>query len=383
MRRELSPARPDWRARVEEAGLTYHTAADGTAYWREDACYVLDADEVDAIEAATAELHRLCLAAVDHVVRHDRFAALGFPAAAVPLVRASWAAQPPSLYGRFDLCCQPGQPPKLLEYNADTPTSLVEAAVAQWHWLEQVHPGGDQFNSIHERLVEAWRVAGRRVGTLAEPRPLVHLCSGADEEDVATTAYVRDAADEAGLATEQLLVEEIGWDAARGRFVDLAGRPIATAFKLYPWEWMAGEAFAANLAVAAPYTTWIEPAWKLVCSHKGILALLWELFPDHPNLLPAYRDEWRLEAYARKPLLAREGANVALVMFGETLAEERGDYGEEGYVYQALAPLPRFDGHSAVVGSWVVGGEPAGVGIRESDGPITTNRSRFVPHRIG
>jgi glutathionylspermidine synthase len=73
----------------------------------------------------------------------------------VPLIREAWAAQPPSLYGRFDLAWSGTGPPKLLEYNADTPTSLVEAAVAQWYWLEQVHPGGDQFNSLHERLVEA------------------------------------------------------------------------------------------------------------------------------------------------------------------------------------------------------------------------------------
>jgi glutathionylspermidine synthase len=98
-------------------------------------------------------------------------------------------------------------------------------------------------------------------------------------------------AGQAGLATEQLLLEEIGWDASRGRFVDLLDRPLATAFKLYPWEWMAGEAFAAHLTESAPYTAWIEPAWKLVLSHKAILAVLWELFPDHPNLLPAYLDD--------------------------------------------------------------------------------------------
>ena len=49
-------------------------------------------------------------------------------------------------------------------------------------------------------------------------------------------------------------------------------------------------------------------------------------------------------------------------------------------MYQALAPVPVFDGNHAVVGSWVVDGVSCGVGIRESDGPITDNLSRFVPH---
>ncbi len=375
MRRERATPRPDWRARVESVGLPHHTGADGAAYWDESHCYVLSMDEVETLEAATAELHRLCLDAAGHVIRERRWDELAIPRAVVPLIEASWAAAEPTLYGRFDLAVDQRGAPKLLEYNADTPTSLVEAAVAQWYWLQDVAPRDDQFNSLHERLVDAWRA-------LALP-PLVHFAALDDAEDQATVEYLRDTAQQAGLATHPLLVADVGWDDARQRFVDDADRPIDAAFKLYPWEWMAREEYAAHLVAAAARTRWVEPPWRMVLSNKGILAVLWELFPDHPNLLPAYFDHARLEAYARKPLLSREGANVSLVMFGQTLAESRGDYGEEGFVYQALAPLPAFDGASAVVGSWVVAGEPAGVGIRESDGPITGNASRFVPHRIG
>ena len=387
MRREPSPPRPDWAARVERVGLAHHTAADGTPYWDESACYVFAPAQVDELEAATAELHRLCVAAARHVIEEGRWAELAIPPAAVPLVERSWREQARTLYGRFDLAYDGRTPPRLLEYNADTPTALVEAAVAQWYWLQDVHPGGDQFNSLHERLVAAWGgvvPAPPALDAGALPaRPLVHFASADDPEDVATVVYLRDTAEQAGLRTAQLLMEELGWDAGRGRFVDLDERPIDAAFKLYPWEWMAAEAFAPHLVEAAPHTRWVEPAWKMVLSNKGILAVLWELFPDHPNLLPAYFDEWRLEAYARKPLLSREGANVTLVMFGEEVAASGGDYGAEGYVYQALAPLPRFDGRVPVLGSWVVAGEPAGVGVREADGLITTNTSRFVPHRIG
>lgn len=375
MRREASPPRPDWARRVESVGLDFHTGPDGARYWDESACYVLSLDEVDTIEAAAAELHRRCLDAVDHVVRRRRWAELAIPPAAVPLIEQSWKRREPSLYGRFDLAWDGRGAPRLLEYNADTPTSLVEAAVAQWYWLEDVHPGGDQFNSLHERLVAAWRDVAAWHGTRR-----VHLASVDDPEDLATVTYLRDAADQAGLVTAQLLVDEIGWNATRDAFVDVAEHDVALAFKLYPWEWMAREAFADHLRVAR--TRWLEPAWKMVLSNKGILAILWELFPDHPNLLPAYFDELLLEAYARKPLLSREGSNVQLVMFGQTVAETRGEYGEEGYVYQGLAPLPDFDGRRPVLGAWIVGDEPAGLGIREADGPITGNTSRFVPHRI-
>ncbi len=383
MRRDPRIPRADWQARVESIGLPHHTGADGAVYWDESACYTFSAAEVDELEEATAELHRLCLEAAAHVIERGRWDELAIPPAAVPLIERSWRDEEPTLYGRFDLAYDGRTPPRLLEYNADTPTALVEAAVAQWYWLQDTEPSGDQFNSLHERLVAAWRAMtpGLRGALPVNARPLVHFASADDPEDVATTTYLRDTAEQGGVDTRQLLVEEIGWDAGAGRFVDVDERPITAAFKLYPWEWMAREGFAPQLA--ATRVRWIEPAWKMVLSNKGILAVLWELFPDHPNLLPAYFDEWRLEAYAKKPLLSREGANVRLVMFGEEVAASGGDYGAEGYVYQALAALPRLDGRVPVLGSWVVAGEPAGMGVREGDGLITTNTSRFVPHRIG
>ena len=151
--------------------------------------------------------------------------------------------------------------------------------------------------------------------------------------------------------------------------------------KLYPWEWMFHSQFADNLA-AGP-TLWLEPAWKALLSNKGILACAWELFPGHPNLLPTYFDETKARAnYVQKPLLSREGANVTVFKDKIPVFETSGEYGEEGHVYQAMADIPNFDGNHPVLGCWVVDHEPAGMGIRESDGMVTDNLSRFVPHYI-
>lgn len=59
---------------------------------------------------------------------------------------------------------------------------------------------------------------------------------------------------------------------------------------------------------------------------------------------------------------------------------ETGGYGEEGFIYQQLALLRDFGGKYPVLGSWVIDGESAGIGIRETDTLITDNYSRFVPH---
>jgi glutathionylspermidine synthase len=179
-------------------------------------------------------------------------------------------------------------------------------------------------------------------------------------------------------------IEAIGWRDSGG-FVDLDNREIALAFKLYPWEWMFHDAFGEKLAKAS--TRWIEPPWKAILSNKGMLALLWEMFPGHPNLLPAFFEGDPNAAslgttFVRKPLLSREGANVALVRDGTTVAEQQGPYGAEGFIRQALAPLPNFSNQYPVLGSWLIDHTPCGLSIREDENPITGNTSRFLPHAI-
>jgi glutathionylspermidine synthase len=309
-------------------------------------------------------LQRLCLIAAETAVRRDLAEMLGIPRSVWPLVVRSWERREPSLYGRMDLRWDGAGPPVLLEFNADTPTALFEASVVQWEWLGSVMPGMDQFNGIHEALIAGWG----RMGAGA-----VHFtCQRGSVEDRSTVEYLRDTAVQAGLAVPFLYVDEIGWDG--GRFVDMAGEEIRAAFKLYPWEWLLADEFGNNVAAAG--TRWIEPAWRMLLSGKGVLALLWELFPGHPNLLPAFREAGRTGGHEiAKPMWGREGANVTAP--GWTTG---GTYGAEGFVHQQWAELPCVDGRYPVIGSWLIEGVPRGIGIREDDTPITRDTSRFVPH---
>jgi glutathionylspermidine synthase len=372
MQRRTLPPRLDWRERVDAVGLTYHSHEDGP-YWDESACYELTAEEVACLEKAGNELHRLCVQAAEAVIENSWWNRLAIPEAAHPAILRSWERNDFSLYGRFDLAYAPATsaPPKLLEYNADTPTALVEASVAQWFWLQERVPQADQFNSIHERLIDAWR---RWAGST------IHFSSVQDHpEDEQTVLYLRDTCEQAGVRTRGIAVEEIGWDSRHQVFVDLDLEPIGCCFKLYPWEWMWAEEFAGVLPHSA--THFIEPAWKMLLSNKGLLPILWELFPEHPNLLPAYDDSAPLGgSYVRKPRLSREGSNVLWMEKGTVLEATDGDYGAEGHVYQAVAPQPEFDGHRPIFGVWMVDHEAAGLGIREDTRRITGNLSRFVPH---
>jgi glutathionylspermidine synthase len=373
MRRVALDPRPDWQGRLESLGLFFHTAG-GVPYWNEAACYEFTRAEVDQLEIATHTLHQMCLGLVQEVIDKRLFGLFLIPPQFEEFVVRSWEEREPSVYGRFDLAFDGTGPPMLLEYNADTPTALVEAAVGQWFWLKDVDPAGDQFNSIHERLLDAWRAVRER-----DPRPVHFAALSGVLEDYVTVEYLRDTAIQAGFETDYLDVEQIGWDATWQRFTGKSGEPIERAFKLYPWEWMLREEYGPFLPGAA--ARWVEPPWKMILSCKSILPLLAERHPDCPYLLPASFEPLDGD-HVRKPVHAREGANITVVVGGETRHETEGFYGEGPFVYQRLAPLRPFDGRTAVVGSWVVNGVACGIGVREDDNPVTQNTSRFVPHRM-
>jgi glutathionylspermidine synthase len=388
MRRIRIEPRHNLADRARETGFELLTV-DGSVYWDESAYYSFSLRQIeDHIEDPTRELASLCLALVDRAVGDERtLERLRIPAHAWDLIAQSWHRGDHTLYGRFDLAYDGDGPAKLLEYNADTPTALFEASVFQWLWLEDalagntIPAGSDQFNSLHEKLVA--RLAA--IAAAASSSRVLHLaCAQDSAEDRGLVAYLEDCARQAGFATRSLGIGDIG-TTGKGPFVGLRNEPIEVLFKLYPWEWMLADAFGRSQSMAV--TRFLEPPWKAILSNKGILPLLWEMAPRHPNLLPAYFEDDPAKArlqgrYAKKPLYSREGQNVLLVDGYRVVDRDGGLYGKNGFILQQLASMPVFDGNYPVIGSWVIGDAPGGIGIREDVTPITKNTSRFIPHAI-
>ena len=383
MQRIKIAPRPNWQARARELGFTFHSL-NGETYWDESAYYAFSPAEMEReVEDPAQELEQLCRAAVARIAGSDALLErLRVPKMAWELIRTSWRNEDPSLYGRFDFSYTGQGPAKLLEYNADTPTALYEASAFQWFWLEDqlaagaLPAGSDQFNSIHEKLVA-------RFAELSGQGAL-HFASVDDSvEDRGTVDYLADCARQGGFETKFIAIADIGL--SDGRFYDLENQQIARLFKLYPWEWLFAEEFGR--AIAKSGTAFLEPPWRALLSNKGILPILWEMAPNHRNLLPAFfADDGAAKALdgqcVVKPLYSREGANVTMIVDGRVADSAAGNYGGEGTIVQGLAPLPNFDGNYAVVGAWIVAGQSCGVGIREDASPITKNTSRFVPHAL-
>lgn len=398
-RKKISP-RSNWQKIVEGQGLYYHSLPseqpEGTPaawktqgerlYWDESVYYHFEAREIDEIEECTYWLNQYCLQAVDYIIDHDLFEKMGVPSSHVDWVKRSWDGNEHTIYGRFDLSYDAEGPPKLLEYNADTPTGLLEAAVIQWYWLKDCFEFDEQYNSIHEKLLEIFKtLRDFHTGTFYFAALAENL------EDFMTVNYLRDCAMQSGWKTEYLHVEDIGWHEMRKQFTDANENTIRNIFKLYPWEWMIKEQFGEKLLLDT--TNWFEAPWKTLLSNKALLVVLYEMFPDSPYILPASWDEMP-GAHVKKPLYGREGANVAFMKGKDLIHKTDGPY-EGPYIYQETKLLPCFneagelvkspnlsmtDVYYPVIGSWLINGWAAGIGIREDKTPITSNTSRFVPH---
>ena len=111
----------------------------------------------------------------------------------------------------------------------------------------------------------------------------------------------------------------------------------------------------------------------MILSNKAILAILWEMYPDHPNLLPSFFSAPHTSVpFVEKPFFSREGEGI--VVDTHFAGPKR------RVIYQKYCELPGFSGNYPVIGSWIIGSSAAGMGIREDTTPITNNLSRFVPH---
>lgn len=374
MKRIPSPQRKDWEHKLEKLGFGYHSLEG--LYWDESHYYEFSMDEINIIESASAELWQMCLEAVDYVIEKNLWHRFSIPEYFRDYIVTSWEEDHPSIYGRFDFGFD-GNNLKLLEFNADTPTSLYEASVIQWYWLQEMFPEKDQFNSIHEKLVDYWKY----LTAYMNPRH-IYFASLTNIEDVTNIEYIRDCATQAGFDTEFIPIQDIGWAEEIEEFISGDRSVMEYIFKLYPYEWIMEDGFAEKLVKNGFRSQWIEPAWKILLSSKAILPVLWEMYPGHPYLLEAYFEPKHLRDFAKKPVYSREGANVALYRNNIPVEANKGEYGKEGFIYQQLFTLPDCNGNFPVIGSWVIGQEPAGIGIRESVRLITNNESRFVPHLI-
>jgi glutathionylspermidine synthase len=379
-------------ALMEEIGMSWHTDADGSRYVSDRLVPVSEA-EAEAYYAAANDLYDMYVEAAQNVIDHERYIELGIPANLVGLVTDSWDRDDLHLYGRFDLAGGiDGLPIKLIEFNADTPTSLFETSIVQWallkaNGMEETR----QFNNLHEMLQENFRRLITRDRPPAEfgeryaKEKLLFSSVDALPEDERTARYLQQIAHEAGFYTDFCYMHEAGFSAEEGVF-NKDGDPADFWFKLFPWEDVAADELEVtrmlDRAARGGRTRIINPAYTVLFQSKGILKVLHELFPDSPYLLQADFAPLHGVEQVRKKLFGREGANVTVLSAsGEVLAASDGPYAHHKDLYQQRAAFARDqDGNNLQAGVFFAW-EACGLGFR-SGGAILDDMSKFVGHYV-
>lgn len=375
--------RADWRPGLRK--YPYGVRAMGAgARWREDVRYEFAAPQIDLIESVADELNVMLREATRAVVEQRLFQPLGIRADAARLVEASWndhwaagriEERAGGLVGRLTLAYDGRDSLKLLACNADSPDGLFAASVIQWNWLEAMAADADQFNGLHEALVERWEELTRAGG-----RDRLHLtCLTPDPEREAELVYLAATAEEAGIAASLLPIQSIGWDAQR--FRGLEGEPIGWLAKRYPWEAMVEDAFGRHLRTGGMAV--VEPLWRWVPSNHGVLALLWHLYPQHPNLCRAGVDASDLDgvdAVTARTHFGLDDAATRMTEHGAVVHDTGPSEHPGGYVWFETPPTFRDGDVHAVIDAWIVGDKCLGMTVREAESPWVGPDAAIVPH---
>jgi len=388
----LKPITPLTTDYLESLGFEWHTDRDETPYIADSLVSITEA-EAEAYYEAGNELYDMFVEAGEYVIENNLFHEIGIPFNLVEVIKESWENDVHwHLYGRFDLAGGiDGKPIKLLEFNADTPTALFETAIVQWAMLKRNHMEETaQFNGVYEALLENFK----RLVTLQEDvstfeeryegwKFLFTSIRGNSEEEN-TVRLLQHIASEAGYETEFAYIDEVEFSGEEGIFYN--DEQYELWFKLIPWEDIALEesdlAMLLTQIIKNQKAIIFNPAYTLLFQSKGILKILWDLYPNHPLLLETSDRPLEGQMCVAKPVFGREGESVRILdENGNMIEGGEGDYDNHKMIYQAYTELPTDAEGAYYQAGLFFAYESCGVGFRKG-GKILDNMSKFVGHIV-
>jgi glutathionylspermidine synthase len=383
------------KEQFEEIGLAWHTDEDGTNYI-DNEMVVVSPQEADAYYEAANTLYDMYVEAAQYVIDNNLFHEIGIPFNLVDIIKASWENDVHwHLYGRFDLAGGlDGEPIKLIEFNADTPTGLYETAVIQWAMLASNGLDEEsQFNTVAEAITANFKRLLMLDGDIEEFEKyydgwkiLFSSIAGNAEEET-TVKFLQQCAIEAGWNTKFEHLDDVGFDSEKGIF-DLNDESFEYWFKLFPWEDIALNEnelpLMLNNIVDNQLAIILNPAYTLLFQSKGLLKVLYDLFPDSPYLLQTDDKPLEGKKYVEKKVFGREGANVTIYDENSDIIEKcYGEYAEYSSIYQEFVAFNKDEQGSIYQAGLFFAYEGCGLGFRKSDSLIINNTSKFVGHIIG
>jgi len=388
----LKDIKPLKNEQLEELGFTWHTDSDSSRYISETLVEITQ-EEAEAYYNAVNELYDMYTEAAEYVIENNLFFELGIPFNLIDAIKKSWENDVHwHIYGRFDIAGGlDGKPIKLIEFNADTPTSLFETALLQWALLKENSLDEEsQFNNVYDAIKENFK----RLITLFDDtelfddrydgwKILFSSIHGNDEEE-ATTKLLRQIATDAGFNTGFEYLQNVKFD--EDGIYDRDDNQYEYWFKLYPWEDIAIDepelATMLTNIMQNQSAIILNPAYTLLFQSKGMLKILCDLFPDSPYLLKTSFEPLKGVKHVEKSVFGREGANVKIVdSDGSVLHEQDGPYGNYKKIYQEYVELNCDENKEKYQAGVFFAYEACGLSFRKG-GEILNNMSKFVGHII-
>ncbi len=378
---------------LESIGFFWHTDEDDTSYISNEVVQVSE-DEANAYYKAANDLYDMFCEAGQHVIDNNLFHEINIPFNLVELIKNSWEDDVHwHLYSRFDLAGGiDGKPIKLIEFNADTPTSLFETAIIQWAILKKNGlDEASQFNNLYEAIKDNFK----RFITLDSDltnfdeyykelgwKILFSSVKGSIEDEN-TTKLLQHIASEAGYNTDFEYIDDVNFS-DDGIFK--GEDSFEFFFKLIPWEDIAIDenelALLLNDIVAKKKSIVFNPAYTLMFQSKGFLKILWDLYPNHPLLLETSFEPLENTKQVEKKCFGREGANIAIINEDNSLdVKTEGDYEKYKNIYQEYYEFPQDEEGRYYQAGVFYAYEACALGFRRG-GKILDNMSKFVGHII-
>lgn len=378
---------------LESIGFVWHTDEDNSSYVANEIVQISE-DEANAFYEATNELYDMFCEAGEHVIENDLFHDINIPFNLIDMIKESWENDVHwHLYSRFDLAGGiDGKPIKLIEFNADTPTSLFETAIIQWALLKANGlDEASQFNNLYEALKDNFK----RIITLDSDIEkfdeyyeklgwkILFSSISSSSEDINTTKLLQHIASEAGFNTDFEYIDKVEF-ADEGIFAK--DQSFEFWFKLIPWEDIAIDeselALILTEIIKEKKAIIFNPAYTLMFQSKGFMKILWDLYPNHPLLLETSFEPLIDKKQVEKKCFGREGANIKITNAdGSTDIETDGDYEGHKSIFQEYVELPTDSNGLTYQAGVFYAYEACGLGFRRGD-KILNNMSKFVGHII-
>lgn len=378
---------------LESIGFTWHTDSDESSYIANE-LVVISEEEAEAFYEATNELYDMFIEGAQYVIDNELFHELNIPFNLVEVIKESWENDVHwHLYSRFDLAGGvDGKPIKLIEFNADTPTSLFETAIIQWAMLKKNGlDESSQFNNLYDALKDNFK----RIITLDSDIEkfdeyysklgwkILFSSISSSSEDINTTKLLQHIASEAGFNTDFEFIENVNFS-DDGIFKD--DELFEFWFKLIPWEDIAIQeselALILTEIIKEKRAIIFNPAYTLIFQSKAFMKILWDLYPNHPLLLETSFEPLVGKKYVEKKAFGREGANIKIINSdGSVEIENGGEYEGHKSIFQEYVDFVKDSKGECYQAGVFYAYEACGLGFRRG-GKILNNMSKFVGHII-